>query len=323
MEDERLPVNHHARVGRRGRQPKFERSRNWVRFGQAWRKAIIDSVIRFFYLSASFWDRTGLTSQLAMFSNPGQTRASQQPPFDAAVVIPTVLRPTLARAVESVYRQQLSGRIQVLAGVDRQLGDPTILDDLRRDCPGHCDFSVFDLGYSTSARNGGIYPGGSGGALRTILSYAANSRAVAYLDDDNWFHHDHIRTLLEALEGHDYAFSLRWYVDPETSRALGVDRWESVGPDAGVFQKKFGGFIDPNTLMIDKLRCDEVLRWWCYPIPNEKRAMSEDRMVFKHLRQNHKGRGTGCPTSYYTIDPNDGMHPHRLRWVAQPVDETL
>jgi hypothetical protein len=132
-----------------------------------------------------------------MFDHPGRTGPARQAPFDVAVVIPTVLRPSLARAVESIYRQQFPGRIQVLIGVDKPLGDYSLLDDLRRDCPDHCDLMVFDPGYSTSARNGGLYPGGCGGALRTILSYAANSRAIAYLDDDNWFHPDHLRTLFD------------------------------------------------------------------------------------------------------------------------------
>ena len=240
-----------------------------------------------------------------------------QATFDAAVVIPTVLRPTLARAVESVYRQEFPGRIQVLVGVDKRLGDASVLDDLRRDCPDHCLLTVLDLGYSTSIRNGGLYPGGCGGATRTMLSYAANSRAVAYLDDDNWFHPDHLRTLLAALHEQDYAFSLRWFVDRDTSRPLCVDTWESVGPDLGVFQEEFSGFIDPNCLMIDKLRCDAVLRWWCYPLPTEPRGMSEDRMVFEQLRTRHRGRATGQPTSYYVMHPDDSLHPYRLEWIER------
>jgi hypothetical protein len=245
-----------------------------------------------------------------------------QTPFDAAVVIATVLQPTLGRAVRSVYGQRFPGRIQVLVGVDMRVGDPAILDGLRRDCPAHCVLSVLDLGYSTASRNGGLYPGGSGGALRTILSYAANSQFIAYVDDDNWFAEDHLRTLKEALVGHDYAYSLRWFVDRDSGRPLCIDEWESVGPGAGVYVKKFGGFIDPNCLMIDKLKCDPVLRWWCFPLPGDKRAMSEDRMVFQHLHDHHKGVGTGRATSYYVIRPEDVNHPKRLQWISQKVEGT-
>ena len=139
--------------------------------------------------------------------------------------------------------------------------------------------------------------------MRTVLSYMANSRAVAYLDDDNWFHPDHLRTLLAALRGHDYSYSLRWFVDRDTAETLCVDRWESVGPDDGAFQDRFGGFIDPNCLMIDKLCCEAVLRWWCHPLPYEPRAMSEDRLVFKYLRNHYRGRGTKQVTSYLHDQP--------------------
>jgi hypothetical protein len=240
-----------------------------------------------------------------------------QTPFDVAVVIPTVVRPSLKRAVASVFRQRFVGRIQILIGIDRPMGDRSIVDEIRRECPANCVVSVFDPGYSTSLHNGGLYPGGCGGALRTILSYAANSRAVAYLDDDNWFGEDHIRTLRSALTDHEYAYSLRWYVDRESGLPLCIDEWESVGPDAGVFRQRFGGFIDPNCLMLDKVKCDPALRWWCFPLVGDSQAMSEDRMVFKYLRKHHRGSGTGQATSYYVINHEDAMHPKRLQWVRE------
>ena len=67
-------------------------------------------------------------------------------PYDVAVVIPTVLRPTLARAVQSVYAQRFPGTIQILVGVDTRLGDPAILDSLATAAPANCVLSVFDPG---------------------------------------------------------------------------------------------------------------------------------------------------------------------------------
>jgi hypothetical protein len=242
---------------------------------------------------------------------------STQNLFDAAVVIPTVLRPSLKRAVTSVYRQRFEGTIQVLVGIDKHLGDAAILDELERDRPANRVLTVLDLGYSTSVRHGGLIPGGCGGALRTVLSYVANSRRVAYLDDDNWWGEDHIRTLCKAIEGHDWAFSLRWYVDPDTQQPLCVDQWESVGPDAGAFKARFGGFVDPNCLMVDRVKCEPGLRWWCIPLPGEPRAMSEDRNIFNYLRQNGKWRSTGQATSYYVLTASDAMHAARMQWAQQ------
>ncbi|MBT6512880.1 MAG: hypothetical protein HOL02_20820 [Rhodospirillaceae bacterium] len=55
--------------------------------------------------------------------------------FDAAVVIPTLLRSSLVRAVESVFAQDFDGRIQVLIGVDVAKGDRAVLDDLEARVP--------------------------------------------------------------------------------------------------------------------------------------------------------------------------------------------
>ena len=118
-----------------------------------------------------------------------------QKPFDVGVVTVTVVRPTLAEAVRSVFGQRFGGRIHILVGVDRWQGERTLVDELRAACPSHVAVSVLDLGYSTSQRNGGIYPGHYGGALKTILSYAANSRIVTYLDDDNWYAPNHLETM--------------------------------------------------------------------------------------------------------------------------------
>jgi len=233
-----------------------------------------------------------------------------QRPFDAAVVIPTVLRPSLLEAVRSVFAQREAGRVQVLIGVDVARGRRSVLDVIARECPETMTVSVFDPGYSTSARNGGLYSNHFGGALRTILTYAANSRHVAYLDDDNWFAPAHLATLLAALADHDWAHSLRWMVDPDGRRPMYVDETESVGLGAGIWGENQGGFVDTNSLMVDKMKCHAVFPLWS--IGPLKNGGGEDRLMFKALSQTLKGRSTNQPTAYYVVDPDDEMHPHRV-----------
>lgn len=151
--------------------------------------------------------------------------------------------------------------------------------------------------------------------MRTILSYAARSRLVAYLDDDNWWAADHLSTLTRAVAGHDWAFSLRWYVDADTDTPLCVDRWESVGQSAGVFEKKYGGFVDPSCLLIDKVACESALRLWCHPLPGDTTGMSADRTVFAYLR-GKRGIGTERATAYYRMGASDANHSARLRWMG-------
>ena len=185
-----------------------------------------------------------------------------QTPFDVAVVMTTIARPTLAQAMRSVFAQHFAGRIQVVVGIDRWGGPRALLDELIAECPSHIAVTMLDLGYSTSMRHGGLYPSSYGGALKTILSYAANSRYVTYLDDDNWYAPMHLASMLAAVAGKDWAFSLRNFVDAGTDEILCPDTWESLGPGRGVYAKAQGGFVDTNCYLIDKLACPEVFLEW-------------------------------------------------------------
>lgn len=236
--------------------------------------------------------------------------------FDAAVVIPTTCRPSLARAVMSVFRQTGIARIHALIGLDAVRGDPAIIDELLAERPPHHAVTVLDLGYSTSVRHGGLYLAQDGGALRTMLTYAANSRYVAYLDDDNWLHETHLARLRAAIEGHDWAYTLRWFVDPDTFQPIALDRWESVGPGRGIYRDEYGGFVDPNSLMIDKLKCPGAVIAWTMPMSADARGRTADRTVFDRLRGRSVGM-TNTPTSYYVLNPSDPNSIARLGYVRR------
>lgn len=218
--------------------------------------------------------------------------------FHAAVVIPTMLRPELSRAVRSVFAQDLDGGIQVLVGIDVARGDRSLLEELRHECPPRMQFTVIDPGYSTSRRHGGIYRNWSGGALRTLMSYAANSPRVAYLDDDNWWAPSHLSDLVSAIDGHGWAYSYRWYVDHATLEPVCVDRWESRGPGRGRYRVSEGGFVDTNCLMLDKQQCHWLLPAWC--VPATDKGSGVDRVMFRHLlRSGLPAACTGNATAYY------------------------
>lgn len=237
----------------------------------------------------------------------------RQRQYDCAVVIPTIVRPSLLRAVRSVYRQQLKGRIQVLIGVDQNTGSGDTLNAIAAERPDFVDVDVLDPGYSTVQASGGLYSCTSGGSLRSVLTLLANSRHVTYLDDDNWIAPDHISNLLEAVNGYDWACCRRWFVDGRTLEPICIDEWESVGPDAGVFNAHFGGFVDPNCLIIDKIRCHDVVSEWALPIFSN--GTGEDRRVFEALRARHQGRLTLRATAYYVHRDTDGMHSLRAEWM--------
>lgn len=235
-----------------------------------------------------------------------------QSPFDAAVIMPTIGRDSVLEAVASVYAQKNVARIQLLIGVDAPLGDFARLNELLESAPAHVTPCLFYPGFSTSVRHGGLHPARDGGSLRTVLSYLANARHVAYLDDDNWWAPEHLSSMLSTIQGRDWAFALRWFVHPESKQPVCIDDWESVGPGRGIFTQKFGGWVDPNCLMIDKLACEPVLRWWSIPLPGDTNAMSADRHVYHWLQKKSAPGETTIPSVYYAMQPLDPIHPHRL-----------
>ena len=250
----------------------------------------------------------------------GPARTPLQPQAAVAVVMTTILRPSLERALASVYAQNLGAPIHMLIGVDQPQGSWEMLEAIGARAPSHCRVQALWPGYSTSARHGGLWPARDGGTLRTVLSYLANAPLIAYLDDDNWWAANHLSSLARAIEPAEWAWSLRLFVHPATRRAVCVDDWESVGPDAGIFQPSFGGFVDPNCLMIRRAPCAGVIPWWTVPLPNDAKGMSADRHVFDFLRRRHKGAGTGQATAFYVVDERDEIHPHRLARMGEAYE---
>ena len=225
---------------------------------------------------------------------PDQT--DLQTPSDVAVVMPTLLRPSLLRAVASVFQQDQAGRIHLMIGVDVAQGPAQPLLDLLAQRPGHVSATLLHLPYSTSARHGGVHTALDGGALRSILSLMANARRLAYLDDDNTWLPQHLAHLKRAAQGKAWAFAPRWLVDEDTEQRICVDQWDSVGVDRGRFAAQ-GGFVDTNCLLIDKVVCAKVLGRWS-DSGSGGPGLTADRHFFSGIRQAPHGQTAEATVLY-------------------------
>lgn len=245
-----------------------------------------------------------------------------QTPADVAVVVQTILRPGLLKAVRSVFSQDFPGRIHLLIGVDVHQGEPSLLDQLAGECPSHVMMTVLDPGYSTSRRHGGVYPNYYGGSLRTVLSYMANSRLVAYLDDNDWYAGNHLALLSSAIQGKDWAWSGRWLVHPDTLLPICRDEWDSVGSRPGINADRYGGFVQPSGLMMDKEACHFVLPFWSFAAFPD--GSGEDRLIFNELNKNLAGGATNQHSCFCTLSDHalHGEHHQRefskrgLGWIT-------
>jgi hypothetical protein len=187
------------------------------------------------------------------------------------------MRVQAVRALRSVFAQDLDERIQILIGADLNPGQTDLIYAALEERPANVSACVLTPPYSTSRRHGGVHPAYDGGSLRTVLSFLANAPYVAYLDDDNAWAPEHLRVLLDAVQGRAWAHTLRLLVDEETGEDLGLDIWDAVGPGRGRFKIQ-GGMIDPNCLLLDKLWPAPLLWMWSDPGPRLKRLEADRRL---------------------------------------------
>jgi hypothetical protein len=126
----------------------------------------------------------------------------------------------------------------------------------------------------------------------------ANSRYVAYLDDDNRWTPSHLRLLRSAIENKAFAFSRRMLVDETTRQPIAADIWDSVGPHAGRFAP-IGGFVDPSCLMVNKLAVGPMIGRWAETASGSVEP-SADSWFFRSLVKMPFG-DTGEVTVHYAV----------------------
>lgn len=236
---------------------------------------------------------------------------------DISIIIPTVCRDSLIRAVQSIFDQDFDGSIQILIGVDKDVtGKEKELEQLLRDrCPDNQSIFWLNPGYSTSKRHGGVHDCFYGGSLRTSLSFLADSKFVMYLDDDDWLAPNHCQLILDVIQDKTWAFSYCIYANGNTSEGLCTDLLESVGPNKGIFKDEFGGFVRPSGLTIDKTKVPNILHLWSSTI-HLNNGDGEDRLMFEQLKKYPYGE-TSIGTVYCSLDPADHMHEKRLEYIRQ------
>lgn len=230
--------------------------------------------------------------------------APPQTPSDVGVVMPSLLRPELPRALRSIYAQDFKGRVQVAIGVDIPQGRLEDFEAVFDERPDNVSILILTLPYSTSARHGGVHHALDGGSLRSILGYAANAPRIAFLDDDNTYLPNHISLLHGAIDGRVWSSGQRVLVDEDTEEHLAIDVWDSVGPDRGRFKDR-GGFIDTNCLMVDKLKIGGALGNWSHAGTGHP-GLTADRTFFRSIAGG-KYAMVMRPTVLYRIRKNNIM----------------
>lgn len=183
------------------------------------------------------------------------------------VISPTTGKESLSRLIGSLRKQSIP-YTQVLLwddGRDEKAGDPLSYED-------HCTQSVIIKGRLVQ----GIAPGS---ALRAIGLMVASTPYVTFADDDVWFDDDHFESLMSAVKGRNWAFSLRKIYSP-AGEYIGVDRFESVGEQGKTPHK----MVDNNSNLFKR-----EFGVGAAHLYRETRQYNDDRLMYAFLKK-HAGR---------------------------------
>ena len=137
------------------------------------------------------------------------------------VITPTIGSPKLKDAIDSVQKQTY-GNIQHLIVVDGIEHFNSAVANLPNTVDANIKF--LPLPYNTGAN------GFNGQRIYASVPHLVNADYVFFLDEDNWYEPDHVKSLIDTIESKnlDWAHSLRKIYTPD-KKYLADDNCENLG----------------------------------------------------------------------------------------------
>lgn len=164
-----------------------------------------------------------------------------KPPI--TIITPTTGKRSLFKLIESLKKQSVPYRHLLLW--DNKREDEFLYPDSQslkvRDLMALED----DNTYCVVIKDDMIQGNATGSALRSVGLMMANTEYVTFADSDVWFSDNHLESLMKAIKGKVWAYSLRNIYAPD-GEFIGVDRFESIGDKTQLPYQ----LIDNNCLMV-------------------------------------------------------------------------
>jgi hypothetical protein len=144
--------------------------------------------------------------------------------MSATVIIPTTGSPEVVKAIESVIEQSYTDTTAYVVIDGMEHFQKTAMLLLKHKLNEHPRIKTCTLPINVGAN--GFY----GHRVYAAFTHLINSKYVLYLDQDNWFDHDHVKTCIKNIETRklDWAYSLRTICDKDGNQLVN-DNCESLG----------------------------------------------------------------------------------------------
>lgn len=213
------------------------------------------------------------------------------------VITPTTGSPKLKDAINSVKNQTYSNieHLLVIDGVEHwknamdQLPVTLEYDDRSSD-----NIQTMILPYNTGAK--GFY----GHRIYAGIPHLLNSDYIFFLDEDNWYDPDHVRSLVEVLDrGNNFAHSLRKIYNPDKSYVCD-DNCEALGKWPIYFSHKDPQYlVDTSSFAFEREFLQQTCHLW-------HSGWGGDRRYLYSVMQQAKWDTNRKHTLCYRLDGNPG-----------------
>jgi glycosyltransferase involved in cell wall biosynthesis len=203
------------------------------------------------------------------------------------VITPTIGSDKLADAIASVQNQTY-GNVQhllVLDGYEYLHKAPQVDRD---------NLKMIMLPWNTGAN------GFNGQRIYASIPHLVNADYIFFLDEDNWYEPNHVRTLVETIEQQnlDWAFSLRKIFSPD-KQYLADDNCESLGKWPIFFTHDNPQYlVDTSAFAFKREFIKATCHLW------HSGAWGEDRRYLYSVANKSKWNTSGNHTLCYRVDGN-------------------
>lgn len=207
------------------------------------------------------------------------------------VITPTVGSPKLKDAVESVQNQTYRN-INHLIVVDGTDYFNSAVDNIPFGL--EADITILPLPYNTGAK------GFNGQRIYASIPHLVNSDYVFFLDEDNWYEPDHVKTLVQIIEDQklDWAHSFR-KIYTEDKTYVAADLCESLGKWPIYFSHDNPQYlVDTSSFAFKREFIQATCHRW------HSGAWGEDRRYLYSIMNQSKWNSSCQHTLCYRLDGN-------------------
>jgi glycosyltransferase involved in cell wall biosynthesis len=202
-----------------------------------------------------------------------------------AVITPTVGTDYLEKNLESVFKQTYKNLNHIV------VCDGPQYEDKVRNITKKFKLNPILLPENTGAN------GYNGHRIYGSIPFLINADYFIFLDEDNWIEPNHVSSLVDAVNGYDWSFSLRKIIDKENDFICNDD-CESLGLwHTCLSPNEF--FVDVGCYFLPKKLVIQTAPIWYRRARHPQEQPEVDRLLIQILRQNKTRYQT---TGEYTLN---------------------